>query len=107
MARRYNLEQLREQASQGDVTFNVGRLYRSELHEENPEVIDILKTGHASEAANWLASTTPEKMEYGTATREERLHRASGHAALAGIPLQVIAEEHGLEHLIDGHSSGS
>ena len=100
MAKQYSLNQLREIAQKNDVSFDLGRLYGTERDAGDSGVIDILKTGHVSEAANWLQSTTPEEMKYGTASREERITKAYGHAALAGVPLTLIAEERGLSHLL-------
>lgn len=105
MALLYTLDQLRERAQTQDVSYDVGRLYRDERDAGDSDVIDILNTGHVSEAANWLESTTPDKMEYGTASHEERIAKAYGHAALAGIPLILIAEERGLSYLLDGHQT--
>lgn len=103
MAKRYSIGELRVLAQEKDVSFDLGRLYGSERDAGRPDIIDILKTGHASEAANWLQSTTPENMKYGTASSEERIAEACGHAALAGIPLFLIAEERGLSHLLNGN----
>ena len=100
MAKHYSLDQLREKALSGDVSYDLHRLYSSSIQAGDPEVLDVLKTGHVSEAADWLRSTTPEAMEYGTFSREERINKAAGHAAAAGYPLEVIAEQHDLTHLL-------
>lgn len=101
MSKPYSLEELRQKSSRGDVTFDLYRLYGEQLKKGDPEIIGILEQGHVSEAANWLVSTTPDQMKFGTASREERLAKAQGHAALSGIPLVVIAEQHGLSHLVE------
>lgn len=100
MAKNYSLDELRDIASTRDVSFDLNRLYRQKFIDGDPEVTEIMKTGHRSEAINSLLTTTPEAMEYGLATREERIARASEFAAKAGIALGVLAEEHGLTELL-------
>lgn len=100
MAQRYSLEELRERATNGDVSFDLQRLYPQRFQERDPEVMSILAQGNASEALSWLRSTSPEGMETGKATREERLAKAAEHAAKSGIALEALAEENELTDLL-------
>lgn len=100
MAKRYSLEELRERAITRDVSYDIQRLYRDELKAGNEEVRDVLRTGHVAEAVSWLKSIAPDEMEYGTLTRDQRIEQAAGHAAAAGYPLEIIAEEHNLSDLL-------
>jgi len=94
MAKHFSLSELREKAVQGDVSYDLQRLNGRQLIEGDPEVVDIFNLGNKSEALNWLRSTTPEEMQYGTAACAERLARAAEHAAKAGITLEMLTKEH-------------
>jgi hypothetical protein len=101
MAQRYSLDELHEKALRGDVSYDLDRLYRRDSDPNTVERVEqIRKIGFTSAAASWLHATGPEEMEYGSATRKERLERAASYAGRAGVELREIAEEHGLTHLV-------
>jgi hypothetical protein len=96
----HSLEELRDKASRQDVSYWLQTQYSQKLADGDPEVLDIMRMSDTTEAINWLASTSAEKMQYGTASREERLAKAAEHAGKAGIELAELAEERGLTNLL-------
>lgn len=101
MAPRYSLEELWVMASEGDVSYHLNRLWRGHSDLDTVEERGrIRRLGYASEAAKWLVATTPERMQYGTATEEERIAAAVSFAGKAGVELADIANEYGLSHLV-------
>ncbi|HYC34294.1 MAG TPA: hypothetical protein VEC13_01025 [Candidatus Paceibacterota bacterium] len=60
----------------------------------------LLKRGHEARAVKWLLSRTPEKMKYGSGSREQRLEEAIRSAEKAGKTIEQIAKEHNLEYLL-------
>ncbi len=102
MAKRWSLERLQQEALKRDVTFHAHQWFTDEHGRvSDPRVIEAIRRGHESEAANWLRSMTKDGMKYGNFTREERLASAKNHAKLAKKMLPAIAIEHGLGYVLD------
>lgn len=117
-----SLDRLREVSRKRDVSHDLKRWYPDT---DTQEVREIRAAGYRSEARTYLRSTLPEKMyrqelpgdprcqvkdglvQIGTASRSERLAKARRFAELAGLPLEEIAEEDGLGHLLRTDEEGS
>ncbi|MEK7629023.1 MAG: hypothetical protein AAB394_00675 [Patescibacteria group bacterium] len=99
MATKPSIEKLRELASRRNVAYEISRWYYEpcSLYQE---VQEIQKIGFKSQAARWLESMTSAGMQFGTASKEERLKEAQSMADLAGIPLKEITDEIGLSGVL-------
>lgn len=89
-----------------DVAFDMNRFLTPKVREcNNPraqEIADmLLKRGRIATIVSWLQSMTPEGMKFGKGSRELRLENAEKSAKLAGVSLEEIAREHGLEKELD------
>ena len=102
MAKRWSVEKLQQEALKRDISFHAHQWFTDEHgHIRDPRVVEVVRRGHESEAANWLKSMTEDGMKYGDFTREERLESAKKHARLAKKMLPAIAIEHGLGHVLN------
>lgn len=100
MGGRLTLADIKRKARHGDVTYDLWRWFRERMGQRDKHLLQIQRLGFESEALAWLRSTTPEKMRYGTATREERIAKAHEFAAKAGSTLMELAAQHNLQHLV-------
>jgi len=91
------LKQIRESAKKCDVTFDLERWFLERMQNNDPELLEIQKQGRISEALQWLRSTTPEGMQFGTDPREKRIEKAQRYAELTGTTIEEIAREHNIE----------
>ena len=91
------LEELREAAQRGDVSFE---LIRFTTKATMSELDEIRRQGFISQARVWLESMTPERMRFGLFSRRERLEEAEKFATKAGISLEDIAAEAGLLYML-------
>jgi|GEM_PF-2146739 len=96
----YKIRKVITDSRKYSVTFDVNRYlsWRAEEMRDNPrvrEIMDlILKRGYVAEAVNWLKSTTPAGMKYGTGSKDLRLENARKFAKDAGVSLEELAKQH-------------
>ncbi|MFA6082176.1 MAG: hypothetical protein WC773_02030 [Patescibacteria group bacterium] len=121
MARRPTLDELRQLATWGDISHVVDRWYRG--HQVPPEVMEAVQVGYYAMARNWLKSMLPAKMyrritpgeqypayqsvetrngrvQIGSYSLGQRLTAARRWATKAKLPLEKIAADYGLTHLL-------
>ena len=67
------------------------------MMKNDPELLEIQKQGFISAAIDWLNSTRPERMKYGTATKQDRLDKAREFAAKAETTVEALARKHNLD----------
>lgn len=91
------LESIRIQAENRDVTHDLQRFFGREFRDGRPDLIEMQISGYQSEARKWLLSATPEGMRYGTYNREKRFQEAQKYASLAGISYEDLKNELGVE----------
>jgi hypothetical protein len=95
--KKIRLEQIREKAKKIDVTYDLNRWFGDRMRQNDPGLLEIQKEGFISMAAEWLKSTNPEQMKFGTATKEQRIEEAQKYAKLAEMPLEEIAKKYNLK----------
>jgi hypothetical protein len=109
-----NIAKLDERAEHHDVSFSLHYYFlrlpdpakitdpkeKEQVMREKECLLQILQKGRRSEALMWLRSTGEKQAHYGASTKEDRLSRAISFAELAGLNIEDLAKEHGLEHLL-------
>ena len=92
-------EEVKRLAQFGDVTYQLSNFFwdRFKDKENDPELLEVQRQGYISESIIWIKAMTPEGMKTGTASTEVRLEKAKEFAKLAGITVEKIATEHGLQ----------
>jgi len=92
-----HLEEIRERSKKLDVTYDLNRWFREGMQNNDPELMEIQKNGFISEAVKWVESLTPERMKFGTASKEQRIEEAKKYAKLAGLTLEQILKDYNLK----------
>lgn len=93
----YTLDELDKHSDHGDVSYYLCFYLSNPNTKLRAE--QILQKGRISAALAWLRSID-EKNACVITTKEERVRKAQAYASLAKIDIEMLAKEHGLEHLL-------
>jgi hypothetical protein len=71
---------------------------KGDTYQRTMELIDfVIKRGYRSSAKQWLESTLPENIKYGTYSKEQRIEQAEAMARKGRMSIEELAKEVGVE----------